>query len=462
MKTMIFAICATSVLLCQPPAAKAGWVDDWFDNAVVTGSSSYENQQRGFYSAGGFSGRINTAVDYPITVALPKLNSGCGGVDLFLGGMSFLDEDYLVEKFQNIIQAAPALAFDIALKVMAKELSDSMSKLEGATNWLNNLQLDDCAISKKIVATVSEDDPDVLGSIWNEITSGVSLRDSINKSYDDAQQDIQAGDNTPPIDLKDEIADCPADFRAIFAQGSVIENAADLLGVGDNADIMRGYVGDVFIRAGEADRVPLATRIEGCPANDRIGIDDMLNGTAERKALDGSCATDNGRSIIDIVGDNLIAIANKMQTKQALTALEITFIENSPIPIYSILHKAIAQRNVDMTIAVVTEVVATAYAYRVFDDLYRNTNYLFRKISNISSMPGVDGAAAGNRCSVKIYEKALSEFGRLHESVRAVRADVSRSYVRGVQENLAHWNFAKIHEQEQRELRARQSLEATR
>ncbi len=110
---------AALVTLCVAIPANAGWVDDWFDNAVVNGSSSYENQQRGFYSAGGFSGRINTTVDYPITVALPKLNSGCGGVDLFLGGMSFLDEDYLVEKFQNIIQAAPALAFDIALKVMA-------------------------------------------------------------------------------------------------------------------------------------------------------------------------------------------------------------------------------------------------------------------------------------------------------------------------------------------------------
>ena len=104
----------------------------------------------------------------------------------------------------------------------------------------------------------------------------------------------------------------------------------------------------------------------------------------------------------------------------------------------------------------------TYNGFAVFDDLYRNTNYLFRKISNISSMPGVDGAAAGNRCSVKVYEKALSEFGRLHESVRAVRADVSRSYVRTVQENLAHWNFAKIHEREERELRAKHSLDVTR
>lgn len=443
-------------------AAQAGWVDDWFDNAVVTGRSSYENQQRGFYTAGGFSARVNVATDYPITVSLPRLDSGCGGVDLFLGGMSFLDEDYLVEKFQNIIQAAPALAFDIALKVMAKELSDSMSKLESATNWLNSLQLDDCAISKRVVATVAEDDPEILGSVWNEITSGVSLRDAVNKSYDDAQQDIQAGGGDPIVDLKAEVSECSADFQAIFAEGSIIDNAAQRLGIPENADIIRGYVGDVVIRAGETDLVPIATRIEGCAVNDRIGIEDMLIGEAEKKAGDGTCSADNAVSVIDIVSDRLTSIAAKMENKDPLSSEEIAFIENSPVPIYSILRKAIATKNVPMTTAVMTEVVATAYAYRIFDDLYRNTHYMFRKVGAISTMPGVDGASTGNRCNLKVYAKALGEFGRLFESVREVRREVSASYVRKVNEQMAHLEFARAHEQEEKEARRARALEVTR
>jgi len=451
----------STIALFVSSVAYAGWTDDWFNNAVVTGSSSYENQQRGFYSAGGFQGRLNTAVDYPITVTLPKLKSGCGGVDLFLGGMSFLDADYLVQKFQNIIQAAPALAFDIALKVMAKELSDSMSKLEGATNWLNNLQLDDCAISNRVVTAVAEDDPDVLGAVWNEITSGESLSQSINKSYDQAQQDIQANNNSPIVDLKTQILECPADFRTIFGSGSIIENAATLFGLPTNAAIMRGYIGDVVVRAEATDLIPVATRIEPCPANDSIGIEDMLDGSAQAKLTDGTCIVDNADSIRVIVGDMLTDISVNMESKAPLTAIQITFIENSPIPIYSILRKAIAQQNVQMTVAVMTDVVATAYSYKIFDDLYRNTNYLFRKMDAIATMPGVDGAAVGNQCNVRVFEKAISEFGRLQESVREVRAGVSRSYVRKVQENLAHWQFAKLHEEEEQKIRQKAALEAT-
>ena len=187
----------------------------------------------------------------------------------------------------------------------------------------------------------------------------------------------------------------------------------------------------------------------------------MLDGSAQAKLVDGTCVDDNAQSIQLIVGDMLTDISTNMQNKTPLTAAQITFIENSPIPIYSIQRKAIAQQHVQMTVAVMTDVVATAYAYKIFDDLYRNTNYLFRKMDARANMPGVDGAAAGNLCNTKVFQKGLTEFGRLQESVREVRAGVSRSYVRKVQENLAHWQFAKLHEEEEQLIRRKAALEAT-
>ncbi len=187
----------------------------------------------------------------------------------------------------------------------------------------------------------------------------------------------------------------------------------------------------------------------------------MLDGTAQAKLIYGTCVDDNAESIQVIVGDMLTDIANNMEAKAPLTAPQTTFIENSPIPVYSILRKAIAQQNTPMTIAVMTDVVATAYAYKIFDDLYRNTNYLFQKIDAIAKMPGVDGAAVGNQCNVRGFQKGITEFGRLQESIRDVRQGVSRSYTRKVQENLAHWQFAQLHEEQERDLRRKAALEAT-
>ncbi|WP_237384784.1 conjugal transfer protein TraH [Yersinia enterocolitica] len=68
-------------------------------------------------------------------------------MDAFLGGFSFLDPDYLVEKAQRAMQAAPYVAFDMALKTMCKECADTLGKIEQITNFLNGIQLNECALA---------------------------------------------------------------------------------------------------------------------------------------------------------------------------------------------------------------------------------------------------------------------------------------------------------------------------
>lgn len=90
---------------------------------------------------------------------------GCGGIDGFLGGFSFLDPDYLVEKAQRAMQAAPYVAFDMALKTMCKECADTLGKIEQITNFLNGIQLNECALAKPIATAMVERDATALRGI---------------------------------------------------------------------------------------------------------------------------------------------------------------------------------------------------------------------------------------------------------------------------------------------------------
>ena len=80
------------------PAHAQGWAESWFDNVTYTSPGSFEDQTRGYVTAGGMSGRVDVHNDYLMSITLPKVKAGCGGIDMFLGGMSFLDPDYLVQK----------------------------------------------------------------------------------------------------------------------------------------------------------------------------------------------------------------------------------------------------------------------------------------------------------------------------------------------------------------------------
>ncbi len=452
--------CACVWLLSVAAAdVRAEWVDDWFSSATVNGPSSFNNQQRGFYDAGSFQARFNNNTDYLATIQLPKLKSGCGGIDGFLGGISFLDEDYLVAKMQGMIQAAPAVAFDIALQTMSKSMADTIGKLEAATTWLNNIQLNECAMSKRVVTALHEkDDPDILGEIYGEMTSDVSLSQALSKNYQQEQERVRANNNQPTRDLKNSIDGCPASFRNLFAPGSMLDNAVLLAGMTNYAEIIRGYIGDVEIRANPTDLVPIITPVDRCPTNDPVTLDDMLNGRAQAKnsqALGGNCYQDNVRGTFQIVNDELVAIANVIRTRGTLTAGQITFINNSPVPVYTILKKAIAENNEAMTIASVSNLVASAYTFRIFDDLYRGTDYLFGKADSIATPPGSSGA----RCEPNLYLPAKAKFERMHKELWNYRVEARKSYLALIDEHLQFMNYSNVHRAGEESLMQRQALD---
>src|SRR3546814_2500408 len=92
------------------------------------------------------SGRVDVHNDYLMSLSLPKVKAGCGGIDMFLGGMSFLDPDYLVQKLESILQAAPAVAFQYLLETLDEKMGNIISKMEAATNFLNSIQVNDCRL----------------------------------------------------------------------------------------------------------------------------------------------------------------------------------------------------------------------------------------------------------------------------------------------------------------------------
>ena len=137
--------------------AQAGWVDDWLQQQAGSTPNYFSGQQRGYYSGGSFSGRWPSTAEYPVTVEVPRIKSGCGGIDVFMGGFSFMNTDYLVNKLQAILTGAPAVAFDLALKTLCEQCSNTIKNFEALADNLNSMQLDECAASKELVGIVANE-----------------------------------------------------------------------------------------------------------------------------------------------------------------------------------------------------------------------------------------------------------------------------------------------------------------
>src|SRR3546814_17658120 len=93
------------------PAHAQSWAENWLDNVTYTSPGSFEDQTRRYLTAGGMSGRVDVHNDYLMSLRLPKVKAGGGGIAMFLGGMSFLAPGSLVPTLARTMKAWPASPF---------------------------------------------------------------------------------------------------------------------------------------------------------------------------------------------------------------------------------------------------------------------------------------------------------------------------------------------------------------
>lgn len=456
MKKLIILLC----LVFSVSAQADKWVDDWFDNAVYDKGNSYSGQKRGYYSAGSFSARVNSSTEYPVTVSAPKLSIGCGGIDAFAGGLSFLDAEYLVEKVQGVMQASPFIALDMAMKTMCKECSETLAKAEQIANFLNGIQLNECALAKPLVASIAEGDPETLKQGWAEATGAKEAYDGISDLWTKSKEDISANDNRPTQDLKSEIRACPKEFKELMANGSLVFKITKKTGMEDYTDMLRGYLGDVIIKATPTDKVVTSIEIVGCPQNKDQSLDDMLNGKMYTKDDNGVCTLSTQKSVVSVVEGKLIDLVAKIKVGQALTPTEESFIFASPnLPVYSILRQSVISKTTSEDISLLKEVIAVHYTYMIYEDLFRNVTYALKSASSAISTPTNDPTASSNdRCNTNLYSGAISKFKNLIANNKDRREALAVQYGLLLQDKTRSAAFSRLFKERENETRTRNAV----
>jgi conjugative transfer pilus assembly protein TraH len=440
------------------PAHAQSWAEHWFDNVTYTSPGSFEDQARGYVTAGGFSGRVDVHNDYLMSVTLPKVRAGCGGIDMFLGGMSFLDPDYLVQKLESILQAAPAVAFQYLLETLDEKMGNIISKMEAATNYLNSIQVNDCRLANRMVQIAKGDDN--MSGIIEEMTGYRSIKQGYAKSYQQSREKIEANNNNPTEDLRDALANCPREVTDIFRTGSLLAHAATRVGAGEWTGVMRARVGDVYMRWDAADKVPLFSAIPACPRQDTESVEDFLTGRVQSRALNvpptgADCSTDGpGRGALILARERMQAIATKIRTRAALTAEERQFVANvKTLPIYRMLEWGVREGVEDSVIGDTDELVALTLAYQMLNDLTRSIDFALSNAERGTNAAGAADAGNTNICQTRILTKGLEQLRDLREEVLRQRAQMRQSYMAALNQTNLSANYAGLVRQRDRDAR---------
>lgn len=122
---------------------------------VSEGNLLYESQAAGYYSGGG-----GVVVRSPVknlkfaNIALPKIQSGCGGIDIYTGGFSFIKKKDLEKALQSISSNAAGFAFMLGVETVSPTTSNIMKQMQSWANTINGIGINSCETAAQLTGSL--------------------------------------------------------------------------------------------------------------------------------------------------------------------------------------------------------------------------------------------------------------------------------------------------------------------
>lgn len=148
------------VLILAPVQAWAGLEDEMHNlfNSMVNVNNGGYHMAMGRGTVAGPSvvirnRRLHTDL---INFQAPRIDGGCGGIDMFLGSFSFISAQQFIHLMQSIASNAGGYAFKLALSVMCPSCHQIISNMEHIIRDINRLAGDSCKAAETLVNTAAD------------------------------------------------------------------------------------------------------------------------------------------------------------------------------------------------------------------------------------------------------------------------------------------------------------------
>lgn len=334
-------------------------MQDLFDNVNaqgnVTSAAAIQGQTMNMLSGGSMFMRMPNKTYNISTFTPPSYSTGCGGIDLFAGGFSFINKEQFVAMLRNIGSNALGYGFKLAIQNLCPTCDNVMQALQATSQAMNRLNIDSCEAAKGIVQAAVPDSWDkdktntakmfgVDGNTFSDVTDAWA---NIAKSGAKVDKEIEAAQTAKP-ELKESMPTGNVVWKALKKIPELSKEQREVLLsmtgttvfplTPSNAEDSPGP--KVYPRK----EIGIKTLIGGNKVNNLGEAMDTIElpvwtCTEEVDCLIMEPKIVNVKSIRSLIGTKMAEIMKKMATRQAYSNADETmqFLSTTDIPIYKIL-----------------------------------------------------------------------------------------------------------------------------
>ncbi|HFZ2274801.1 TPA: conjugal transfer protein TraH, partial [Klebsiella pneumoniae] len=139
-----------------PAAADVnGDMNNFFNKLGFASNTSqpqvWQGQAAGYASGGSLYARTQVKTIQLVSMTLPDINAGCGGIDAYLGSFSFINSEQLQRFGKQIMSNAAGYFFDLALQTTVPEIKTAKDFLQKMATDMNSMNLSSCQAAQGIV-----------------------------------------------------------------------------------------------------------------------------------------------------------------------------------------------------------------------------------------------------------------------------------------------------------------------
>jgi hypothetical protein len=108
-------------------------------------------QGANLYAGGSMSSRAPTKSYSLAHVRLPGMRAGCGGIDVWAGSFSFMNEKQFVAMLENIGQNAIGYATQLLISTISQQMNSELKDVFHKIMMMNNLNISSCEAAQALV-----------------------------------------------------------------------------------------------------------------------------------------------------------------------------------------------------------------------------------------------------------------------------------------------------------------------
>lgn len=360
-------------------SSSAMTMQELFDSVNAQGNVSnpavLQGQTMNLYTGGSLFMRMPRRTYQLATVTPPSWNAGCGGIDLFMGGFSYINKEQFVAMLRNIGSNALGYAFKLAIQNLCPTCDNVMQALQATANQVNRLNMDSCEAAKGIVNAAL---PDTWERGKQNAAKNFGVDNNIFENITDAWINVMNNESRTNSTIRD-VASASPEAKDKLPTGNVVWKALKKVdGLTDeHRMVLMSMIGSTIFPTDDTPSAPRPLIFKEITVETLVGARSTSDNITvpiwrcDTTTADGCLAPTEDelttKSFKAMVREKMEKITDKIADRAAHEDLAATmaFLNATDLPVYKMLAVTTSIGNTSMADALIgryQDLIAAKYA----------------------------------------------------------------------------------------------------